>query len=72
MKLALVGATGLVGREILAVLEERSFPITDLFLVASKKSCGNTIPYLGKAHTVISLDDLLEKEVDLALFSAGG
>ena len=40
MKLALVGATGLVGREILAVLEERSFPISDLFLVASKKSCG--------------------------------
>tara|TARA_B110000967_G_scaffold147092_1_gene150591 strand:+ start:693 stop:1679 length:987 start_codon:yes stop_codon:yes gene_type:complete len=71
MKLALVGATGLVGREILAVLEERSFPISDLFLVASKKSCGHTIPYLGKAHTVISLEDLLDKEVDLALFSAG-
>tara|TARA_B100000780_G_scaffold15076_1_gene10038 strand:+ start:277 stop:1263 length:987 start_codon:yes stop_codon:yes gene_type:complete len=72
MKLALVGATGLVGKEILAILEERKFPISDLILVASKKSCGQTISYLGKAHTIISLEDLLEKEVDLALFSAGG
>ena len=72
MKLAIVGATGMVGREILAVLEERNFPISELIPVASKKSCGQTISYLGKTHTIISLDDLLAKEVDLALFSAGG
>ena len=72
MKLALVGATGMVGREILAILEERNFPISELTLVASKKSYGNTISYLGKKIAIISLYDLLQKEVDLALFSAGG
>ena len=72
MKLAIVGVTGIVGREILAVLAERNFPISELFTVASKKSCGQTISYLGKTHTIISLDDLLVKEIDLALFSAGG
>jgi len=72
MKLAIVGATGMVGREILAVLVERNFPISELIPVASKKSCGKAISYLGKTHTIISLDDLLSKEVDLALFSAGG
>ncbi len=71
MKLAIVGVTGMVGREILAVLAERNFPISELIPVASKKSCGKTISYLGKTHTIISLDDLLAKEVDLALFSAG-
>ena len=72
MKLALVGATGMVGREILAILEERNFPISELSLVASKKSYGKTISYLGQTIAVISLYDLLHKEVDLALFSAGG
>ena len=72
MKLAIVGATGMVGREILAILAERKFPISVLYLVASKKSHGETISYLGKKHTIISLDDLLVKKVDLALFSAGG
>ena len=72
MKLAVVGATGMVGREILAILEERKFPISELTLVASKKSYGNTISYLGKKIAIISLYDLLQKEVDLALFSAGG
>ena len=46
MKLAIVGATGMVGREILAVLAERNFPISELIPVASKKSCGQTISYL--------------------------
>jgi len=72
MKLAIVGVTGMVGREILAVLAERNFPISELIPVASKKSCGQTISYLGKTHRIISLDDLLAKEVDLALFSADG
>ena len=71
MKLAIVGATGLVGTEILSVLKEREFPINELIPVASKKSCGKTISYFGKKHTIISLDDLLLKDVDLALFSAG-
>ena len=71
MKLAIVGATGMVGREILAILAERNFPISELYLVASKKSYGETISYLGKRRTIISLQDLLVKEVDLAFFSAG-
>jgi len=72
MKLAIVGATGMVGREILAILAERNFPISELFLVASKKSHGKIISYLGEKHIIISLEDLLDKEVDIALFSAGG
>ncbi len=71
MKLAIVGVTGMVGREILAVLAEQKFPISELIPVASKKSCGQTISYLDKKHKIISLEDLLAKEVDLALFSAG-
>ena len=71
MKLAIVGVTGMVGREILAVLAEQKFPISELIPVASKKSCGKTISYLDKKHKIISLEDLLAKEVDLALFSAG-
>jgi aspartate-semialdehyde dehydrogenase len=72
MKLAIVGVTGMVGRVMLKVLAERNFPITELIPVASEKSCGKAIQYLGKEHTIISLNELLEKEVDLALFSAGG
>ncbi|MBC8266974.1 MAG: aspartate-semialdehyde dehydrogenase [Flavobacteriales bacterium] len=71
MKLAIVGATGMVGREMLEVLSERDFYITELVLVASEKSCGQQINYLGKSYEIISLSDLLETEVDLALFSAG-
>ena len=71
MKLAIVGATGLVGREILTILEKRNFPISELYLVASKKSYGEIISYLGRKHPIISLDDLLVKDLDLALFSAG-
>ncbi len=72
MRLAIVGVTGMVGREMLKVLEERNFPFTELLPVASKKSCGTIISCLGKEFEVISLDDLLEKKVDVALFSAGG
>jgi len=71
MKLAIVGVTGMVGREMLKVLAERNFPITELIPVASKKSCGQRINYSGKAYEVISLNELLERKVDLALFSAG-
>ena len=72
MRLAIVGVTGMVGREMLKVLEERNFPFTDLIPVASKNSCGTIISCLGKEFEVISLDDLMEKKVDVALFSAGG
>jgi len=72
MILAIVGVTGMVGREILEVLAERNFPLIELIPVASEKSCGQTINYLGKSYEIISLEDLLEKKVDVALFSAGG
>ena len=59
MRLAIVGVTGMVGRVILKVLAERKFPITELGPVASKKSVGQTITYLGNKCNVISLADLL-------------
>ena len=71
MKLAIVGATGMVGREILEVLFERNFPLKNLVLVASEKSLGTSISFNGKTHKIISLEKLLNKDIDLALFSAG-
>lgn len=72
MRLAIVGVTGMVGKEMLEVLSERNFPLKELIPVASANSCGKTINYLGKEHEIISLNDLLARKVDLALFSAGG
>ena len=72
MKLAIVGVTGMVGREIIKVLEERKFPFTELIPVASEKSKGTIVSFLGKEYEVITLEDLLNKDVDIALFSAGG
>jgi aspartate-semialdehyde dehydrogenase len=72
MRLAIIGVTGMVGREILDVLADRNFPIDELIPVASKNSCGQLISYNCMEFTIISLDDLLKKEVDMALFSAGG
>ena len=71
MKLAIIGVTGMVGREILEVLSERNFPLTELLVIASEKSCGKSIYFEGKSYKIISLNDLLQKNVDLALFSAG-
>ena len=71
MKLAIVGATGMVGREILEVLSERKLPLTELIPVASERSCGKSIFFDGEPCEIISLIDLLDKNVDLALFSAG-
>ena len=71
MKLAIVGVTGMVGREILEVLSERKFPLSDIFLVASEKSVGKQIFFNKKSYHIISLNSLLEKNIDLALFSAG-
>ena len=71
MRLAIVGATGMVGRIILKVLEERKINITELFLVASESSVGKKMLFLNKEHKLIRLVDLLKKNLDLALFSAG-
>ena len=71
MKLAIVGATGLVGREMLELMEEKHLELSKLFLVASKKSKGNIVRYKNQKIQVISLDDLLKTKVDVALFSAG-
>ena len=72
MKLAVVGATGLVGTEILEVLAERSFPYDELMLVASARSAGKKIHYQGKDYTVISMEDAVAARPDVAIFSAGG
>jgi len=72
MKLAVVGATGLVGSEILAVLDERKFKYDELLLVASEKSVGKQIAYKGKTYTVIGMADAVSRKPDVAIFSAGG
>jgi len=72
MKLAIVGATGMVGTVMLEVLKERNFKYDQLLLVASKKSVGKTISYLGKHYSLIDLDMALEEKPDVAIFSAGG
>lgn len=72
IKLALVGATGMVGEEMLKVLEERKFPIQKLIPVASEKSIGKKIVFRGEGHPVVSIQEALDLKPDIALFSAGG
>ncbi len=72
MKVAVVGATGLVGTMMLQVLAERNFPITDLILVASEKSVGKKISFKGKDYIVQSMEDAIAAKPQVALFSAGG
>jgi aspartate-semialdehyde dehydrogenase len=72
MKLAIVGATGLVGTELLTVLAERQFPITELLPVASAKSVGQLIEFQGQKFPVVSMDDAIAARPDIAIFSAGG
>ena len=71
MKLAIVGATGLVGKEIIRVIQEKELAYSELFLVASKKSIGKEILVNNKSYMVIGLEKMLEKKPDLALFAAG-
>ena len=71
MKLAIVGATGLVGKEIISVIQEKELAYSELFLVSSKKSIGKEIMVNNKSHMVIGLEKMLEKKPDLALFAAG-
>lgn len=72
MKVAVVGATGLVGTVMLKVLEERNFPLTELIPVASEKSVGKLITFKGKQFPIVSMDTAIGLRPDIALFSAGG
>jgi aspartate-semialdehyde dehydrogenase len=72
MKVAVVGATGLVGGVVFQVLKEHKFPITELYPVASARSVGKKINYEGKDYTVIGLEDAVALRPDVAIFSAGG
>ncbi|MGA0030360.1 MAG: aspartate-semialdehyde dehydrogenase [Flavobacteriaceae bacterium] len=72
MKIAVVGATGLVGQVMLEVLNTRGFQFDELLLVASERSVGKTISFQSKNYTVISLEEAVSRRPDIALFSAGG
>ena len=72
MKVAVVGATGMVGEVMLQVLAERNFPVTELIPVASEKSVGKEIEYNGKTFKVVGLETAVSMKPDIALFSAGG
>ncbi len=72
MKVAVVGATGMVGRTMIKVLEERNFPVTQLIPAASVRSVGKEIVFRGKSVRVVSVMEAVEAKPDFALFSAGG
>jgi aspartate-semialdehyde dehydrogenase len=72
MKVAVVGATGLVGGEILKVLRERQFKFDTLIPVASAKSVGTTVDYDGNAYPIVGMDEALALRPEIAIFSAGG
>ena len=71
---AVVGATGMVGRKFLEVLTEKNLPVENYFLFASARSAGKTIDFMGKEHQIIELkeENIIGKNIDIALFSAGG
>lgn len=72
MRIAVVGATGMVGNVMLKVLAERNFNITELIPVASERSIGKQVEYKGKQYTIVGLEDAVNAKPDIALFSAGG
>ena len=72
MKVAVVGATGLVGTKMLQVLSERKFPVSELIPVASEKSVGKEIMFKGKAYKIVSMQDAINAKPSVAIFSAGG
>jgi aspartate-semialdehyde dehydrogenase len=72
MKIAVVGATGLVGGEVLKVLADRNFPVTELIPVASERSVGKTITFKGEPYTVVGFDEAIARKPAVAIFSAGG
>ena len=71
MKIAVIGATGLVGQKMLQVLAERNLPIDELIVAASEKSVGKKIFFKEKEHTLVSIEDAIEERPDIAIFSAG-
>jgi aspartate-semialdehyde dehydrogenase len=72
MKVAVVGATGMVGNVMLEVLKEQNFPVTELIPVASEKSVGKTIEYKGNSYSVVGLQTAVDMKPNVAIFSAGG
>ena len=72
MKIALVGATGMVGAVMLKILEERKFPISELLLVASQNSIGKELLFRGKTHKIIGMQEAIDARPNIAIFSAGG
>ena len=70
-RVAIVGATGLVGEALLQILQERSFPISELILLASERSAGQKIEFNGQDHEVRLLDDFDFENIDFSFFSAG-
>ncbi|MET0300389.1 MAG: aspartate-semialdehyde dehydrogenase [Flavitalea sp.] len=72
LKVAVVGATGLVGTKMLQVLAERNFPVAEIIPVASERSVGKLVEYKGKQYKVVSMDDGIAAKPDVAIFSAGG
>src|SRR5882757_5290818 len=72
MKVAVVGATGLVGTKMLTVLAERNFPVTELIPVASERSIGKEVEFKGKKYKIVSADDAIAAKPNVAIFSAGG
>ena len=72
MKVAVVGATGVVGSVLLDLLEKRKFPVTEIIPVASERSVGNKVSFKGQEYSVVSLDDAVKMKPTVALFSAGG
>ena len=72
MKIAVVGATGMVGQVMLKVLEERNFPVTELIPVASEKSVGKSVHFKDEKYTLVSIQSAVEQKPEIAIFSAGG
>ncbi|MCM4165494.1 MULTISPECIES: aspartate-semialdehyde dehydrogenase [unclassified Arenibacter] len=72
MKVAVVGATGMVGEVMLKVLAERNFPVTELLVVASERSVGKKLSFQGREYTLIGLETAVAAKPDIAIFSAGG
>lgn len=72
MKVAVVGATGLVGTKMLEILAERNFPLSELIPVASEKSIGKEVVFKGKSYKIVTYQEAIEAKPTIALFSAGG
>ncbi|MFO7617697.1 MAG: aspartate-semialdehyde dehydrogenase, partial [Bacteroidales bacterium] len=72
MKVAVVGATGLVGSKMLQVLEERNFPVGELIPVASEKSVGKKVTFKGRDYVIVSVEEAIALKPAIAIFSAGG